>query len=300
MGIKYTVEDIRRIAHKEYGLTLLSNYYKNNTDLLEWRQGHTGTVFQKSWKGIRKNPNPQRKRLDTFDSVKIFIESYKGLGYVYAQTKDEYNSLELADGKNKAYVISHPELHEDWITSLSNFKRDALTRLNKTGRSTGELLVEATLRENGLDYRRQYRVNIEGQLHIFDFMLPAFSLFIEYDGEQHFRESSGYYSGKLGKQVRKDKVKDDYAESIGYTVLRIPYTNDTLSGVTRALSESLDIPLVVGRYTPKNFQQDVYEYYNTHNLVDTASHFGIHTTTVTSTYKLVAGKTKREVMWETK
>lgn len=299
MGIKYTAEDIGHIAKKEYGLTLLSDSYHRNTDPLAWKQDSTDMIFQKSWKNIQKNPKPQTK-LDTYTAVKRFIEGYKRLGYEYRQTEEEYLHAEILQGKNRVYVISHPELHEDWITSLSNFKRDALTRLNKTGRSTGELLVEATLRENGLDYKRQYRVNIEGQLHIFDFMLPAFSLYIEYDGEQHFRESSGYYSGKLGKQVRKDKVKDDYAESIGYTVLRIPYTNDTLSGVTRTLSEYLDIPLVVGRYTPKNFQQDVYEYYNTHNLVDTASHFGIHTTTVTSTYKLVAGKTKREVMRETK
>ena len=296
MSIKYTVEDIRNIAHQEYGLTLLSKTYHNNRDLLKWKQNSTGVAFQKSWGGIRTNPRPQKTRLDNFVAVKSFIESYKGLGYLYNQTEDEYNNLRLFGGKNKAYTISHPELDEDWVTTLSAFKVGAVSRLNKTGRSVGELLVETVLKENVLEYERQYRVDIEGQLHIFDFLLPEFNLFIEYDGEQHFRESSGYLKGKLGERKSRDKEKERYAELIGYTVLRIPYTNNTLSGVTESIADELNLPLKVGTYIPRNFQREVHEYYNSHSLMDTASHFDISTTVVTSTYKLVAGKTIREAI----
>lgn len=298
MSIKYTAEDIGHMAKKEYGLTLLSDSYRRNTDPLEWKQDSTGIVFQKSWAGIKKNPKPQKKRLDTYDVIKQFVSSYKDLGYEYKQTEDEYNNLELANGKNKMYPISHPELDEDWITTLSNFKKNAVAHLNKTGRSVGELFIETVLKENGIGYKGQYRVDIEGQLHIFDFLLPEFKLFIEYDGEQHFRESSGYLKGKLGERKSRDKEKERYAELIGYTVLRIPYTNDTLPGVTKSISEALNTSLRVGTYVPKNFQREVYEYYNSHSLEDTATHFGLHATTVTSTYKLVAGKTKREAIKE--
>lgn len=298
MSIKYTVEDIRNIAHQEYGLTLLSKTYHNNRNLLKWKQNSTGVVFQKSWAGIRKNPRPQKTRLDNFVAVKSFIESYKGLGYLYNQTEEEYLHAEILHGKNKVYVISHPELDEDWVTTLSAFKVGAISRLNKTGRSVGELLIEAVLKENEIEHIGQYRVDIEGQLHIFDFLLPEFNLFIEYDGEQHFRESSGYLKGKLGERKSRDKEKERYAELIGYTVLRIPYTNNTLPGVTKSISEALNTSLIVGTYVPKNFQREVYDYYNSHSLEDTATHFGIHTTTVTSTYKLVAGKTKREAIKE--
>lgn len=295
MGIKYTAEDIGRRAKKEYGLTLLSDSYHRNTDPLVWKQDSTGVVFQKSWRNIQKNPKPQTK-LDTYNAVKRFIEEYKGLGYEYRQTEEEYLHAEILQGKNRVYVISHPELDEDWSTTLSAFKVGAVSKLNKTGRSVGELLVETVLKENALEYERQYRVDIEGQLHIFDFLLPEFNLFIEYDGEQHFRESSGYLKGKLGERKSRDKEKERYAELIGYTVLRIPYTNNTLPGVTKSISEALNTSLIVGTYVPKNFQREVYDYYNSHNLEDTATHFGLHTTTVTSTYKLVAGKTKREAI----
>jgi hypothetical protein len=64
----------------------------------------------------------------------------------------------------------------------------------------------------------------------FDFYLPNHNLLIEYDGEGHFMEVnfSGSLSNDLTKQRLKrmqylDDIKNQYAQSNQYILLRIPY-----------------------------------------------------------------------------
>lgn len=52
----------------------------------------------------------------------------------------------------------------------------------------------------------------------FDFYIPKQKLFIEIDGSQHHDKQSGLYTDKL---QANDALKDAYASSLGYTMLRV-------------------------------------------------------------------------------
>lgn len=49
---------------------------------------------------------------------------------------------------------------------------------------------------------------------------------IEYQGEQHYKERSFYYSEKM---VEHDKIKKQYCEEKGINLICIPYTEDVES-----------------------------------------------------------------------
>ena len=58
----------------------------------------------------------------------------------------------------------------------------------------------------------------------FDFFLPKYNILIEYDGEQHFTNSS-YYGGKneFNKRIEYDNIKNTYCKNNNIFLLRIPY-----------------------------------------------------------------------------
>jgi very-short-patch-repair endonuclease len=77
----------------------------------------------------------------------------------------------------------------------------------------------------------------------FDFFISAYKTLIECDGEQHFMNSSKFYSthvrGKnFEEQQESDRIKTQYAVDNGYTILRIAYTE--LSRVDQILKEFVD------------------------------------------------------------
>ena len=58
----------------------------------------------------------------------------------------------------------------------------------------------------------------------FDFFLPKYNILIEYDGEQHFTNSS-YYGGEneFNKRIEYDNIKNTYCKNNDIFLLRIPY-----------------------------------------------------------------------------
>ena len=82
-----------------------------------------------------------------------------------------------------------------------------------------------------IEYKSEYRILIDGVQYRFDFYLPKYNLFIEYDGSQHYKPD--FYIGKykdneLGMQKfneaqKRDKIKNDYCKSNNINLLRIPY-----------------------------------------------------------------------------
>lgn len=58
----------------------------------------------------------------------------------------------------------------------------------------------------------------------FDFYLPNHNTVIEYDGEQHYR-SVNSWGGDDALEVRKkhDKIKNDYCNEHGISIIRLPY-----------------------------------------------------------------------------
>ena len=104
--------------------------------------------------------------------------------------------------------------------------------------SKGELKVTNYFNFNNIDYIRQYKVKIENNNYCFDFYLPDYKMFIEYDGVQHFK-SIEFFGGDDGlkKTKHRDRLKSKYASEKGATLIRIPYYD--YDEINRILDENI-------------------------------------------------------------
>lgn len=89
--------------------------------------------------------------------------------------------------------------------------------------------IDKWLTENSINHVSECPVVIDDVRYRFDFYLPDYNLFIEYDGEQHY-VAPRYYGNniKRNQQLLKttqehDKIKNDYCKNNNINILRIPY-----------------------------------------------------------------------------
>jgi len=117
--------------------------------------------------------------------------------------------------------------------------KDSLTKHIKTctGKehiSSGEYKVRECLREMNIVFQHNTSHIVKDiQLLHWDFILyknDKVQVFIEYDGEQHFKpiyfgtKSKIKANKKFNDTLRRDKIKDDFCKENNYPLLRIPYT----------------------------------------------------------------------------
>lgn len=56
----------------------------------------------------------------------------------------------------------------------------------------------------------------------YDFYLPQYNRLIEFDGEQHYKNTN-FFSTDLEEIQYKDRLKNDYAKCHNIDLIRIPY-----------------------------------------------------------------------------
>ncbi len=91
--------------------------------------------------------------------------------------------------------------------------------------SKGERVVRDWLEEHNINYIRQHRF-ADLKSYPYDFYLPNFNLLIEYNGEQHYKEKPDFFHkspGSFDGQLKRDRIKKEYAEKNGIELLVIPY-----------------------------------------------------------------------------
>lgn len=91
------------------------------------------------------------------------------------------------------------------------------------------MYIKQFLDTNNIENQSEYTVFIGNKYYRFDFYLPQYNLFIEYDGKQHY-EPVQYYGNNiedaknaLRKTQEHDKIKDKYCKDNNINLLRIPY-----------------------------------------------------------------------------
>ena len=91
------------------------------------------------------------------------------------------------------------------------------------------MYIKKLLAFNKIAHKTEYVVWIEGSMYRFDFYLPQYNLFIEYDGEQHYRpvrfykQSDEEMEQTFQETQKRDKIKNRYCEQNQINLLRIPY-----------------------------------------------------------------------------
>lgn len=89
--------------------------------------------------------------------------------------------------------------------------------------------IQQFLEENKIEHKPEYIVYIGDNYYRYDFYLPQYNLFIEYDGQQHY-EPVRFHGNNIEdnmnefKKVQEhDKIKNQYCEENNINLLRIPY-----------------------------------------------------------------------------
>jgi len=113
--------------------------------------------------------------------------------------------------------------------------------------SSGEAYVASYLKAKGIPYEYHKKfddLRDKAQLS-YDFYLPDYNMFIEYQGTQHFfAKTFGGISKEKAEQnlilqQYHDKLKKEYAEANGYLLLTPTYKLDTYEMVIEYLDEKL-------------------------------------------------------------
>lgn len=103
--------------------------------------------------------------------------------------------------------------------------------------SKGERMVEKVLKSNKIKYKTQYKVKELGR-QTFDFYLPDYDIYIEYDGKQHFTPNTLFGSEEIfKKQQENDKKKDKYCKE---KLLRIKYTVNNINKIKDIIMEKIN------------------------------------------------------------
>lgn len=91
------------------------------------------------------------------------------------------------------------------------------------------MYISKLLTEKEIEYIAEYSICIDDCRYRFDFYLPKYNLFIEYDGEQHYHivrySGTNTEKNKLNfqKTQMRDKIKNKYCEDNNINLLRIPF-----------------------------------------------------------------------------
>lgn len=93
--------------------------------------------------------------------------------------------------------------------------------------SVGEIKISKHLVKLGIKYKREktFRscVNPATKCPLrYDFYLPDYKLLIEFDGNHHKYRMKGSSNKDFVEQRKRDLIKDKWAKSSGYQLLRIP------------------------------------------------------------------------------
>ena len=146
--------------------------------------------------------------------------------------KSEFNEVAKGDyillsdytkGKEKVLVKSLICGHTFKVSAIKFLSG---TRCTKCGKSSGEVRINNFMLKHNLSFTREKSLYINGVNHRIDFYLPEYKKIVEFDGIQHFKPID-FFGGEqeLINRQNRDKAKNEYFNSIGYKVIRIPYTD---------------------------------------------------------------------------
>lgn len=158
--------------------------------------------------------------------------------------------------------------------------------------STGERRIKEFLEKNNIEYKTEYKFDdcVFKKKLSFDFaVFKDNNLFclIEFDGKQHFKAIS-YFGGEnaLHHNMFKDEIKNEYCESKGINLLRIPYWNyENIDEIlTKYILNNASIPSPfimtnLGYYATDIVNKedqiyfvDFFTYYKSNNILDDYYH----------------------------
>lgn len=299
MPKKLTQEYVNKYC-LERGYRVISQYINANTKI-KLQNIKTGII------GYMKFGNFQQgKRFDTKKgginklTYQEYIKHFIDESYTVLINEKDYKDITTETKIN----VMCPNNHQ-WGVRRRNFislnHRCPMCNQDTGGMSIGEKLVYQLLQGNHITFEREKSVYIDGDRYSFDFYFEieefgyTDKFIIEYDGIQHYHDSSGYMSGRLKQRRASDEIKDRYARENNIQMIRIPWLNDTVDKVLFVINGEtgldfkkvqVDLPTI----------QEIADYYLTHSIKETSDEFSIGNGTVRNYFKQTHGVSKTEYL----
>lgn len=195
--------------------------------------------------GPKKRPETDEEiELDLKNKISETIEEYN-------KFKDWDNKLDITsiklvqkgetNQKNLFVIKTNSGQKKEFEKSQVNYKQKTIKfkngsedlAENKNYESNGESRFRSTLFQNEsiteyYDIHKEYEVEINNEKHRFDWVLinketGKIDFIFEIDGVQHFNPKSTFKNKPIEKRVRKDKIKNEFANTNGIKLFRIRY-----------------------------------------------------------------------------
>ena len=156
---------------------------------------------------------------------------------VYDLVGDEYTFLDPYVNNHTKLRAKHNECGNIYGVRPTDFFAHQ-SRCPYCSSPKGEDTTNKILKSLGIKYEYQKTFDDlkDVQPLSYDFFIPSQNILIEYQGQQHY-EPIDYFGGKdkFKLQQKHDTMKSDYAKAHHYTLIAIPYTEDTFSKIKKYL-----------------------------------------------------------------
>lgn len=151
-----------------------------------------------------------------------------------------YSKVEYINAATKVIIIC-PEHEEFQQTPHNHLQGQGCPKCKLQPK--GERIIEKYLNTKNIKYLYQYEIpyldNLKGVTKI-DFYIPQYNLFIEYNGEQHYKPIK-YFGGQLKfeKQLQRDEYVRQYCKDNNIRLIEIKYNENLIKKLDNELDDKL-------------------------------------------------------------
>lgn len=178
------------------------------------------------------------------------------------------NSGNLFVPKDRRLTFICEEGHKQTMSVIEFYKGKECTSCKgtraHTAYSRSEEIIAGVLDHLGIKYIRQAVTDTLHEQLKLDFILPEHKVIIEYDGSHHKYGRTTDRGDNLEEIKRKDSVRDTYAESIGYKMVRLNHHQVGRKLIYSLAKELPELHLNPSRPDYDEIVRDVYNYASTH------------------------------------
>lgn len=179
---------------------------------------------------------------------------------------DNSGNLFVPKGRRLTFICE--EGHKQMMSVIEFYKGKECTSCKgtraHTAYSRSEEIIAGVLDHLGIKYIRQAVTDTLHEQLKLDFLLPEIKVIIEYDGSHHKYGRTTDRGDNLEEIKRKDSVRDAYAESIGYKMVRLNHHQVGRKLIYSLAKELPELHLNPSRPYYDEIVRDVYNYASTH------------------------------------